>query len=463
MSTRTPNKRQVFWFRQDLRLADNPALTAALDAGPVQAIYILDDTNAGDWKMGGASRVWLHHALKNLKASLDGNLSIYAGDPAKIIPALNPTAVYWNRCYEPWRINRDTRLKEQLQADSIEVQSFNGSLLWEPWEISKQDGTPYKVFTPFYRKGCLAAFPPREPLGPAVGRLLPDEGVPLESLDLLDTERDWPDTIASGWDISEAGGQARLETFLESGLEGYKQGRDVPSGDNISRLSSYLHFGQISPNQAWYRARFHGDKNALDTDTDHFCSELAWREFSYSLLYYQPDLPAKNLQAKFDGFPWATDAVALRRWQKGQTGIPIVDAGMRELWQTGYMHNRVRMVVASFLVKNLLIDWREGEKWFWDCLFDADLANNAASWQWVAGCGADAAPYFRIFNPVLQGEKFDANGDYVRAYVPEFSDIEDKFIHSPWKLPHPPVAYPAPIVDLKGSRERALSAYKSLA
>ncbi len=459
----------IHWFRQDLRLQDNPALYEASKKGEVLAVYILDDVNAQDYKMGEASRWWLHHSLDALNKSLDGKLALYAGNPEHILPKLvarhGIDTVYWNRCYEPWSIHRDKRIKELLD---IEAHSFNGSLLWEPREIAKDDGTPYKVFTPFYRKGCLKAAAPRQPL-PAPKLSLVDDSSHSSSLDdlhLLPTIP-WDSQLEPHWQISEQGAEKRLGEFLEEGLAHYKDGRNLPAKPYTSRLSPYLHFGQISANQVWSEVRMRGD----DKNVDHFCSELGWREFSYSLLYHNPTLPTENLQKKFDAFPWQENEAYLEAWQKGQTGFPIVDAGMRELWQTGYMHNRVRMIVGSFLVKNLLMHWHHGERWFWDCLVDADLANNSASWQWIAGTGADAAPYFRIFNPVTQGHKFDPEGEYTRRYVPELSSLPNKYLFSPWDAPKDVLKesgitlgddYPHPIVDLKESRTRALDAFQSL-
>lgn len=461
----------IMWFRQDLRICDNPALLEAAQNGAVLPIYILDNENAGTHKMGGASRWWLHHSLDDLNTSLGGHLRFYKGDATEILKDIvkkhNIEALYWNRCYEPWRIARDTAIKQSL---NIECHSFNGSLLWQPWEIKKQDSTPYKVFTPFYRKGCLGAPAPRLPLPPPADMIFAEGdfgGVALQELDLLPMIR-WDKQLAPHWGgIGENAAQKRLSDFIEDGIHGYKEGRNFPARRNVSRLSPHLHFGEISPNQAWYAALEAGENN----DTDTFMTELGWREFSYSLLYHFPDLPRKNWNSKFDSFAWENNDSALLAWQKGQTGIPIVDAGMRELWQTGYMHNRVRMIVGSFLVKNLLLHWTHGEQWFWDCLVDADLANNSASWQWVAGCGADASPYFRIFNPVTQGQKFDTDGTYTRRFVPELAKMPDKYLFNPWNAPqnildHAGVTlgktYPAPIIDLKFSRERALEAFKNL-
>lgn len=460
---RMSDKIIIHWFRQDLRLADNPALYEAAKLGKVLPIYILDDKNSGEHKMGAASRFWLHHSLESLNKSLDGNLGLYKGNPEKILPELmkkhGADAVYWNRCYEPWRVARDKRIKENMEAES-----FNGSLLWEPWNVVKNDGTAYKVFTPFYRRGCLEKAPPREPLPkPENLKLIKGD---VHNLDLL-PKISWDEQLEPHWEIGEEGAVERMYDFIDGGLNAYKDGRNFPAKKNVSRLSPSLHFGELSPNQIWHAADTKGD----DKNIDHFKSELGWREFSYSLLYNFPELPRKNLQEKFDNFPWVEDFDLLNAWQKGQTGYPIVDAGMRELWQTGFMHNRVRMIVGSFLVKNLLLHWHHGEEWFWDCLVDADLAANSASWQWIAGCGADAAPYFRIFNPITQGHKFDTDGEYTRKYVPELKDLPDKYLFSPWEAPSEVLDeagivlgedYPKPVVGLKPSRERALEAFASL-
>lgn len=458
-------KTAIIWFRQDLRLTDNPALIHAVENGyKILPVFILDDGHAGDWKMGGASRWWLHKCLEALNSSLKNHMVFRRGEPLPIlkdlIEATGAQAVFWGRRYEPWAIARDKEIKSALQAESIEVQSFNASLLWEPWTVQKDDGTPYKVFTPFYRKKCLAVAPPPEPK-PAPQNIefaSFDERGTIQDLDLL-PQIPWHTKLEAHWKPGEDGARKRLDHFLTYGLNGYKELRNRPDLDHVSMMSPYLHFGDISPRTVWYAAQERGMAEGWKKDTDHFCSELGWREFSYNLLYHFPDLPRGPLQKKFAAFPWDENAQALERWQTGHTGIPIVDAGMRQLWETGWMHNRVRMIVASLLVKNMLIHWHHGEDWFWDTLVDADLANNAASWQWVAGCGADAAPYFRIFNPVTQGEKFDPDGAYVRKFVPELADVPDTHIHKPWEMGVPPSNYPAPIVDLKGTRQKALDAY----
>ncbi|MCE3233348.1 MAG: deoxyribodipyrimidine photo-lyase, partial [Rickettsiaceae bacterium] len=429
-------KLAIHWFRQDLRLADNPALLEAAQTGEVLSIYILDDENAAEYKMGGASRVWLHHALNSLNKSLGGKLKVFKGNAkiilSQIVEETGADSVFWNRCYEPWRIFIDTQIEEILKHKGVDFTTFNSSLLFEPWQTLKDNGEPYKVFTPFYKKNYFNSNP-REPFNEPNKLNLSNielESQTIDSLNLLPSIR-WDKPIIENWDISEEGAMKRLHNFMDKGLQNYKEGRNFPATKHNSRISPYLHFGQISPNQIWHSTRFYD----LNNDIENYCLELAWREFSYSLLYYFPGLPKENLQNNFNKFPWKKNKEHLKRWQKGQTGYPIVDAGMRELWQTGFMHNRVRMIVGSFLVKNLMIHWHEGERWFWDCLFDADLANNSASWQWVTGCGVDAAPYFRIFNPVTQGQRFDPEGEYTRKYIPELTNMPDKYLFNPWEAP----------------------------
>lgn len=463
----------IHWFRQDLRIADNPALTNAAHHACVLPIYILDDKNSGEYQQkGSASRWWLHHSLCSLNLSLAGQLSVYRGDPiavfTDIIARFKVETVYWNRCYEPSAIERDTSIKAFLKTNGITVTTTNGSLLWEPWAVKKTDGTPYKVFTPFYHKGCLPAPPPRSPL-PAPDKLKcckDSTSIGINALKLL-PQHTWHKKLEQHWQAGEEVAHQRLENFVAKGLAFYKEGRDFPSKPHVSKLSPHLHFGEVSPNQLWHRVKIMGDTPPIE----HFCRELGWREFSYSLLYHHPTLPLKNLQTKFDAFAWADNPTLLQAWQTGKTGVPMVDAGMRQLWQTGYMHNRVRMVVGSFLVKNLRLHWCHGQRWFWDTLVDADLANNSASWQWVAGCGADAAPYFRIFNPVTQGIKFDPNGDYIRQFIPEIARLSDKYLFAPWNAPADELqkagitigrTYPAPIVDIKQSRRDALAAFQLL-
>lgn len=471
------DKKIIFWFRKDLRISDNPGLFEAAKNGIVVPIYILDEASDEEFKIGGASRWWLHYSLESLNLSLDNKLNIYFGDSKniilKIIKDNNIQGVYWNRCYEPGRIKDDSIIKSKLKQMGIECRSFNGSLLWEPWTVLKKDKTPYKVYTPFYRYGCLQGPEPRKPLDKQREMLFSKDLLNqkcLTDLKLLSKIK-WYMQMEDTWEIGEEAANKKLDIFLEDGLVDYKEGRNFPGKQKNSRLSAHLHFGEISPHQVWHSAGIKGRQSTFSKDVEHFLSEIVWREFSYYLLYHFPTLPRKNFQAKFDRFPWLNNSALLKAWQTGQTGYPIVDAGMRQLWQTGYMHNRVRMIVASFLVKNLLLHWHYGEDWFWDCLVDADLANNSASWQWVAGCGADATPYFRIFNPVTQGEKFDETGEYTRLFVPELGKLPNKFLFKPWEASedilkmadiHLGKTYPKPIIELKKSRERALAAYHSI-
>jgi deoxyribodipyrimidine photo-lyase len=464
----------LMWFRQDLRLRDNPALSFAAEQGCVLPVYILDEGCPEHSQPGGASRWWLHHSLHALNKSLENKLHYLKGDATSLLVDLlqrqGIKTVVWNRCYEPWQIARDTKIKQILLEAGVEVHSFNGHLLWEPWQVLKKDGTPYKVFTPYYRKGCLSKTPPRMPI-PAPENLCIDyfanEDRGLEALTLLPNVK-WYEQMELHWKPGEIGAADSLSSFLPDALGAYKAERDFPNLQATSRLSPHLHFGEISVNQVWYAAIDKKAGKMDDVGLDCYLSELGWREFSHYLLFHFPTLPTDNFNSKFTYFAWRNDPDALKAWQRGETGIPIIDAGMRELWQTGTMHNRVRMVVGSFLVKNLLIDWRAGERWFWDTLLDADLAANSASWQWVAGTGADAAPYFRIFNPLLQGQRFDPKGTYVRKYCPELTKVPDKFVHNPWDAPQAILEYanvklgehyPQPIVDLKASRQRALDAF----
>jgi deoxyribodipyrimidine photo-lyase len=462
----------IHWFRNDLRLLDNPALTAAAKKGKVLPIYILDDTQKKDG-LGAASCFWLHHSLGALNASLGGMLCVYRGNPMDIfldiISRYNVKGVCWNRCYEPFVIKRDAQIKEGLKKLGLQVESHNGSLLWEPWEVKKSDGDPYKVFTPFYRRGCLNVKAPRKPLPlPSKIDLLGDKkkSLSITDLELLPVEVRWDSKLESYWKVGEKAAKTQFDTFTKKGISCYKEGRNEPSKPYVSRMSPYLHFGEVSPNQLWY-----GIQKLEDIENvDCFCSELGWREFSYSQLYYNPMMPRKNLKENLDDFPWVNDKKMLKAWKEGHTGVPMVDAGMRELWETGYMHNRVRMVVASFLIKNLRIHWVYGANYFLETLVDADLASNSASWQWVAGCGMDAAPYFRIFNPVTQGKKFDAKGEYIRRFIPEIASLPDKYLFSPWEAPDEVLksasvqlgeTYPHPIIDLKKSRALALQGYNN--
>ncbi|MCH2159823.1 MAG: DNA photolyase family protein [Oleiphilaceae bacterium] len=471
----------ICWFRRDLRLRDNPALTRACALASVEnlriiPLFILDDGDAGDFATGGASRWWLHHSLVSLRDNLNGQLLLRSGAAKQALSALTEEldvrAIFWNRCYEPWQIARDTELKTHFKSSGIDVQSFQASLLWEPWDIKNKQGSAYKVFTPYYRKGCLLSKQPRLPkAAPDLSDCALPEGLKQNTIDELGLlpSIPWYEQMQNEWQPGEQGASDRLTQYIESAAFAYRDQRNIPSVVGTSRLSPSLHYGELSPNQVWYAVKHAFEGREDDKHLDTYLSELGWREFSYYLLYHFPHIPSDSFNAKFDVFKWENAPEKLRAWQTGNTGIPIIDAGMRELWQTGYMHNRVRMVVGSFLVKNLRCDWRLGEAWFRDCLLDADLAANVASWQWVAGSGADAAPYFRIFNPVLQGEKFDSDGEYVKKYCPELAEVPKKFIHKPWEAPSDILKdagvwlgtdYPHPIVDLKESREAALDAYE---
>ena len=452
----------VMWFRQDLRLADNAALRAAAESGPLICLYVLDDATPEDWAWGGASRWWLHKSLERLAGSLARHgieliLKHGAADEviADVMAETGARALYFTRDYAPWSGALERRIKSVVEERNAVCHRYGGFLLHEPEAIRTGQGDAYKVYTPFAR-ACLVLGDPKPPK-PAPRRMTPWTGdlagERLEDWALLPHRPDWAKGFAV-WSPGEDGARQRLDSFLGDALAGYTDGRDRPDRDRTSRLSPHLHWGEISPVQCWtaIRRAMAEANGRLDRDGEKFLSELLWREFSYHLLHHRPDLPSKPFQGKFVGFPWRHDPEALAAWQQGRTGYPIVDAGMRELWTTGYMHNRVRMIVASFLIKDLLIDWREGERWFWDTLVDADIANNSASWQWVAGSGADAAPYFRIFNPVLQGEKFDPDGTYIRKWCPEMRGLSTSAIHRPEQ----------PIVDHALARDRALHALKSL-
>jgi deoxyribodipyrimidine photo-lyase len=466
----------LVWLRNDLRLHDNRALHAAAQTGlPVYVAYINDQTTP--WALGGAAKWWAHHSLKALDGALDGALNLYQGDSATTVHALcarlGVTHVFWNRTYEPHTIPRDAALKQELAQKNITVQSFNSSLLQEPSQVRNKSGEPFKVFTPMWK--TMRDMPVRacvdSPL-PALSTRKDTQSLKLDDLALLPT-LNWDAAFYTHWTPGEAGAERQLTWFITHALKGYATNRDRPDVEGTSRLSPHLRFGEIGPVRIWHRIWQEVEKNpALEKDAEKFLSEVGWREFSYHLLTHVPTLPDTPLRPEFAAFPWASDyTLDLRLWQRGQTGLPIVDAGMRELWQTGYMHNRVRMIVASVLIKNMLIPWQEGERWFWDTLVDADLANNSASWQWVAGCGADAAPYFRIFNPVSQGQKFDPTGAYVRRWVPELAKLDAEHIHAPWEAPKeallragiiPGKTYPNPCVDLKTTRERALAAFATI-
>ena len=465
----------LLWFRQDFRLADNPALSAAAErGGQIVAAYVLDDDTPGKWKLGGAARWWLHHSLTALGASLDAHgipLVLRRGPAKTIIPKLakeiGARAVFWNRCYEPFVVERDEAIAAALGNAGIDVGVSAATLLSEPGAVLTKSGQPFKVFTAFLHAVRKEGRPPRPLAAPRIKQTPIDlKSDALKDWKLLPEHPNWASSFGDDWSPGEAGARDRLRIFLDEALARYPVARDRPGAEGVSRLSPHLHWGEISVRQIWHAVELRSG-NAADT----YLKELIWRDFAHQLLWQFPDLPDKPFTPSYAGFPWRNDSGALKAWQKGQTGYPFVDAGMRQLWTTGWMHNRVRMVAASFLVKHLLLPWQDGEAWFWDCLVDADLANNAMNWQWVAGSGADAAPYFRIFNPALQGEKFDKDGAYVRRWVPEVANLPDKFLHRPWEAPADVLTkaaitvgetYPRPIVDHDTARRRALDALKTI-
>ena len=468
----------ILWFRKDLRLGDNSALKAAIERGlPVIPTFIWSPDEAGDWGPGAASKWWLHQALKSLSEALKdkgGEIVLREGDSLgqlrDIIEKTGAKRVYWNRRYESPQRELDASIKRQLRDDGIEVESFNSSLLNEPHTAATGGGNPYKVYTPYWKK---VKDRPIEPIAePDFDSLkFPDtypQTVTLDSLGLL-THRHWHRKFDPHWVVSEAAALERLEKFLSQPVKSYNQARDIPSEDGTSSISPYLHWGLIGPRQVMHALKAKCDLGKEGPQV--YAKEIYWREFAYNVLYHFPKTPAAPLHEKYADFPWQPDANALKRWQRGQTGYPIVDAGMRQLYATGWMHNRVRMVVSSLLVKHLLQDWREGARWFWDTLVDADLASNTLGWQWSAGCGADAAPYFRVFNPITQGKKFDPEGDYVKRWVPELSNLTPKYIHEPWKASEPElesfgldlgIDYPKPIIEHSLGRKRALEALATL-
>lgn len=473
----------IVWFRDDLRLSDHPALHAAAQNGEaVICLYVLDEDSTPlrpphGRALGSASRWWLAQSLRSLQASLKTygqTLVLRRGAAAKVIANLaqevDAAAVHWieSNIAGPAAVERD--VVEALEAAGIISRSFSSDLLVRPASLRNKESRGLRVFTPFWKRVLSLGDPPQPLSAPKAlkaGPVVASDD--LASWKLEPTHPDWAGGLHQTWTPGEAAAQVRLKDFLDNNIKGYASLRDRPDRDGTSRLSPHLRFGEISPRQVWHAANFAAArKPAIADDVGKFLSELGWREFSRHLLFDHPDLARQNLQPSFDAFPWRRDAKALRAWQRGLTGYPIVDAGMRELWHSGVMHNRVRMVVASFLVKHLLIDWRDGEKWFWDTLVDADPGSNPASWQWVAGSGADAAPYFRVFNPILQGEKFDPDGAYVSKWVPELARLPAKLIHQPWEASPIELAaagvtlgktYPEPIVAHKAGRERALAAY----
>jgi len=464
----------IAWFRRNLRLTDNPAWAAACDAGqPVIAVYVSDEMDNG-----GASRWWLHHSLSSLEERLgefDVPLVIRKGDPVDVIPELaehtRAGALYCSRRFEPDARRQEKALRDSLD-DGIERNVYDDYVLRHPKIVKTNAGSPYKVFTPFYR-ASTACGEPDTPI-PVPNDVQPSkadlDSLSIDDLELLPTGPDWSGGLQKTWQPGEPGALEQLDDF-EDRVADYGDNRDIPGVDGTSRLSPHLHFGEVSPRQVWHAVRLSRGSSLSDDRAEPFLRQLFWRDFSWYLLYHFPELPDKPLRSEFEAFPWAENTDSLNAWQNGRTGIPIVDAGMRQLWDTGWMHNRVRMLVASFLVKNLLIPWQKGRAWFDDTLVDADMANNSAGWQWVAGCGTDAAPYFRIFNPVTQSRKFDPDGDYIRRWVPELADLPDKAIHEPSAADPETLAeagvelgedYPEPIADLRETRKRALAAFDEI-
>jgi deoxyribodipyrimidine photo-lyase len=472
----------IVWFRHDLRLDDNPALAAAARRGAVVPLFIWAPEEERPWEPGAASRWWLHQSLERFSAAVEkagGTLIFRRGPTLETLRAVaresGATHVVWNRRYEPAVISRDTGIKKALAADGLEVESFNGGLLYEPMHVATKEGRPYQVFTPFWR-ALLSRDEPAEPVkAPKTLRGVSKKisGLALDALGLL-PRIDWAATMRTSWTPGEAGARRRLDAFVQRPLTTYGSERDRPDHEGTSGLSPHLHFGEISPRRVWHAVReAAGGKPAakIAGSPEVYLRELGWREFASHLLYHFPHTTDAPLRSDYARFPWVKDPVGLRAWHRGRTGFPIVDAGMRQLWATGWMHNRVRMIVASFLVKDLRVSWLEGARWFWDTLVDADLAANTLGWQWAAGCGADAAPYFRVFNPTSQGTKFDPDGDYVRAWVPELKDLPADDIHEPAAADRATLVkagvrlghdYPEPLVDHAEARKRALEALKTV-
>jgi deoxyribodipyrimidine photo-lyase len=478
----------ILWFRNDLRLSDNPALHAAASiSAPLICVYIHEKPVRGQREVVGAALWWLHGSLADLNQSLKkfgGQLHVFAGVAEEVIGALvqetGASAVYWNRRYDEAGREIDAGIKAASRNRDVAAESFNASLLHEPWTVMTQAGTPFRVFTPYWREALQRGDPPA-PLPVPIHIAFADLPDNLQQrfaypsgLEADPQTPDWASGLREIWKRSEEGAKERLASFLDDDLKNYAPGRDRLDLQVTSRISPYLRFGNISIRQVWHAlaSRQHsGTAQASDHDVQKFKSELGWREFSYSLLYHCPLLHRENIQRQFDRMPWQSDKKALIAWQKGRTGYPVVDAAMCQLWLTGTMHNRARMIVGSFLVKHLLIDWREGEAWFWNTLVDADPANNPASWQWVAGTGADAAPYFRILNPILQGQKFDVEGAYVKRWLPVLEGLPASVVHRPWAASKAELAaagvrlgenYPQPIVDHDFARKRALATWNAM-
>jgi deoxyribodipyrimidine photo-lyase len=466
----------IHWFRLDLRLDDNTALEQlSQEVDLILPIYIFDKT----LEIGQASKCWLEKSLEKLNEALikfDSKLFIFEGDPKKIISKIiedqKISHFYWNRLYDPQSIKRDKDIKSFLIDKNISCNTFNGYLLTEPWNIKNKSGTFFKVFTPFWKKNFeILRYQKLQLSTSSKYNFFKDKvsyNIKVSDLKLNIPRKKWIDKILLHWEIGEEAAKSKLKNFIDIKLHNYSSGRDRPDIEFTSKLSPHLHFGEISPKKIFLEVMM---SKINDENKKKYLSEIGWRDFSYNLLFNYPKMIKDPIQSKFLKFPWLRDKNSLKIWKIGQTGVPIVDAGMRELYQKGWMHNRVRMIVGSFLTKNLLIHWKEGEKWFFDTLVDADIGSNVAGWQWISGSGADASPYFRIFNPILQGKKFDPKGDYVRKFIPSLNKIPDKFVHSPWEMSfveqekHNFILgedYPSPIVNLSDTRKRALNAFKSL-
>ena len=470
------DKLGIFWFRQDLRLHDNEALHNLItECSKIIPVFILDEND----KIGSVSKWWLYHSLDSLNNSLklkDSCLFYFKGSPVNILSQLvseyKITNIYWNRLYDKYSIKRDTIIKNKLRHINVKVETFKGSLINEPWKIKNKSNSFFKVFTPYWNK-CI------EEIG-SIKLLNPPKKIPTiyiqlpilvdkEDFQLIPKKNLWIKKIEKHWTPGETQALINFNAFKNKIIENYDQGRDRPDKNYTSKISPHLHFGEISPERIFLEV---DEKKMINHKSKKkYLAEIGWREFSYNLLFNYPNLKTDPIQEKFNKFPWESNSKFLDSWKKGITGYPIVDAGMRQLYKIGWMHNRVRMIVGSFLCKNLLLHWIEGEKWFFDTLVDADLGSNSAGWQWIAGCGADAAPYFRVFNPVLQGLKFDPDGTYVKKYVPEISSLPLQFIHKPWEMNLEEQNkykcligkdYPEPIVDLASSRDKALKAFASL-
>jgi deoxyribodipyrimidine photo-lyase len=471
----------LVWIRNDLRFHDNPAIYEAVSRGqPVILLYIFDTDDASSSFPGGAARVWLENALEcfGTQAAQRGfGWVIREGSPLEVLRSIvyetMATHIFWNRRYEPDGVAKDDEIKEIFESEGLPIQTFRGNVLMEPWQLLNKKGEPFQVFTPYWQafqevrldtSEAPEAFPSR-PCTIVMPSLSPQE------LPLCPKLLNWPKKVTSVWKIGEIWALESLERFCIEGLHHYANKRDFPAAEVTSRLSPYLHFGEISPRRVWNMVLDQTRKNPDSlsvTQADSFLRQLGWREFAHAVLYHFPHIVSGPVREEFNTIAWRKNGKELKAWQMGQTGIPIVDAGMRQLWQTGWMHNRVRLIAASFLVKHLLHSWKEGMAWFWDTLVDADLANNTFGWQWVSGCGIDPAPFFRIFNPVVQGQRFDPEGAYVRQYVPELCLVPNEFIQRPWEASvsdlhswnvYLDINYPKPIVDLSDGRERALKAF----